>query len=468
MHVQFMGAAQTVTGSMHMVHVNGQQLLLDCGLFQGKRKEAFRRNREFAIDAEAVDAVILSHAHIDHSGNLPNLVKRGYRKSIYSTYATRDLAIHLLMDSAHIQEQDIKYVNKKRKREGKNLFEPLYTQPDAVKAINRFRPVNYHEDFSPLKDVHCRFFDAGHMLGSAVTRLDLTENGKTIRLIFSGDVGRAEIPILRDPETVDGGDYLIMESTYGDRLHDKTGDAKATLKQLVNEAFQNRSKLIIPAFSVGRTQQIVYWLDQLSEAGELEPIKIFVDSPLAVNATQVFRSHVECYDEEMIYHMMNEDDNDPLGFRNLHYIRKVAMSKALNNYQGPAVIISASGMCEAGRILHHLKNNIGDPRNTILFSGFQAEHTLGRRILDGHKDIRIFGEELTVRARVQKLTASSGHADQEELLVWLRETASKGSLKGIALVHGEPDSAKALKEKIQKENIAPVIIPEPGQKWELR
>ncbi|MEC9094637.1 MAG: MBL fold metallo-hydrolase, partial [Planctomycetota bacterium] len=447
MHIQFWGAAQTVTGSMHLVHVNEQQLLLDCGLYQGKRKEAFERNRDFPIDAKSIDAVILSHAHIDHSGNLPTLVKNGFHKSIYSTHATRDLATHLLMDSAHIQEQDVKYVNKKRKRQGKNLFQPLYEKTDAVKAINRFRPVDYHAEFSPLEQVRCHFHDAGHMLGSAVTEINLDEKGRQIRLVFSGDIGRPEMPILRDPETVQGADYLIMEATYGNRLHDKSGDAKEKLKQIVNETFAKQGKLIIPAFSVGRTQQIVYWLDQLAEAGELEPIKVFVDSPLAVNATQVFRSHVECYDEEMMNHLMNEDDNDPLGFRNLHYIRKVAMSKALNQYQGPAVIISASGMCEAGRILHHLKNSVSDPNNTILFSGFQAFHTLGRRILDGHQDIRIFGEELKVNAAVHRLESSSGHADQEELMEWTREIANQGNLKGIALVHCENDSATALKDK---------------------
>ena len=241
MHVQFWGAAQTVTGSMHLVHVNGQQLLLDCGLYQGKRKVAFERNRDFPIDASAVDAVVLSHAHIDHSGNLPTLAKNGFRKSIYSTYATRDLAVHLLMDSAHIQEHDVKYVNKKRKKQGKNLFEPLYEQPDAVQAINRFRPVDYHADFSPLENVRCHFYDAGHMLGSAVTEINLDEKGKKTRLVFSGDIGRPDMPILRDPETVAGADYLIMEATYGDRLHDKTGNAKETLKQIVNETFKSQN-----------------------------------------------------------------------------------------------------------------------------------------------------------------------------------------------------------------------------------
>lgn len=467
MHIQFWGAAQTVTGSMHLVHVGDQQLLLDCGLYQGKRKEAFARNRDFPIDATAVDGVVLSHAHIDHSGNLPTLVKNGFRKSIYATSATRDLAVHLLMDAAHIQEQDVKYVNKKRKKQGKNLFQPLYRQPDAVQAINRIHPIDYHAEFAPLDGVRCRFHDAGHMLGSAVTEINLDENGKQTRLVFSGDIGRPDMPILRDPEVVAGADYLIMEATYGNRLHDKTGDAKETLKQIVNETFEKRGKLIIPAFSVGRTQQIVYWLDQLAEAGELEPIKVFVDSPLAVNATHVFRSHVECYDEEMIYQMMQEEDQDPLGFRNLHYIRKVAMSKALNNYEGPAVIISASGMCEAGRILHHLKNSVTNPRNTILFSGFQAFHTLGRRILDGHRDIRIFGEELRVNAAIHKLESSSGHADQAELLDWARATARKGKLKGIALVHCEKEAAAALKDRLETEQIAPVIIPERGQKWTL-
>ena len=467
MHVQFWGAAQTVTGSMHMVHVNDQQLLLDCGLYQGRRKEAFERNRVFPIEAKDVDAMILSHAHIDHSGNIPTLCKNGFRNTIYATHATRDLAVHLLMDAAHIQEMDTKYTNKKRKKQGKNLFEPLYVQQDAVQAINRIREIDYHERFSPLPGVDCRFHEAGHMLGSAVSEIDLNENGKKVKLVFSGDIGRPEMPILRDPETVEGADYIIMEATYGNRLHEKTGDAKAMLKEIVNETFKKRGKLIIPAFSVGRTQQIVYWLDQLAEAGELEPIKVFVDSPLAVNATHVFRSHVECYDEEMIYHMMNEDDNDPLGFRNLHYIRKVEMSKALNNYDGPAVIISASGMCEAGRILHHLKNSIGNPKNTILFSGFQAFHTLGRRILDGHKNIRIFGEELIVHADIHKLESSSGHADQEELVDWAKATAAKSNIKGVALVHCEKDAAEALKEKLDAQNIGPVIIPERGQTWEL-
>ena len=469
MKVEFWGAAQTVTGSMHLVHWRGKQLLLDCGLYQGKRKEAFRRNRDFPLDPKAIDAVILSHAHIDHSGNLPTLINRGYRGPIFTTMAARDLAVFLLIDAAKIQESDVKYVNKKRARDGQTPFEPLYEHEDAIQTIRQFHGLEFHQPFEPIPNVRCTFHEAGHMLGAAVSELDLArEDGKSTKLVFSGDIGRSDMPILKDPRTVAGADYVIMEGTYGNRLHEKSGDAKQKLLELALQTHKEKGKLIIPAFSVGRTQEIVYRLNLLKEDGFLPDIPVFVDSPLAVNASSVFRDeqHQECFDEEMIERIIQEEDEDPLAFENLHYIRKVEYSIRLNDYEGPAIIISASGMCEAGRILHHIKNHGDKPNTTILFTGYQAPHTLGRRILEGEKQIRIYGEPVELRARVDKLNASSGHADQSELLSWATTTASQGHLKNVALVHCELDSGTEFKKLLAKNGI-PSFLPARGESMSL-
>lgn len=471
MKVQFWGAAQTVTGSMHLVHYDGKQILLDCGLYQGKRKVAFEKNRSFPFAPDKIDMVILSHAHIDHSGNLPSLVKAGFRGPIYTTSASRDLAAIMLLDSAKIQTNDVKYVNKKRKKKNQTPFEPLYESIHAVETLRQFRTIEYDQPFHPLPGVEARFHVAGHMLGASIVELNLAPehpDADPTRLVFSGDVGRPGMPILRNPVAVPGADYLIMEATYGDRNHPAGSDAKKTLKEAAETVYNNGGKLIIPAFSVGRTQEIVYRFNQLAEAGELPPMKVHVDSPLAVNTTDIFRDHVECFDDEMINAILSEDDEDPLSFDGIDYIRSTAASKALNFSKEPCIIISASGMCEGGRILHHLKNNIENPNTMILFAGYQAPHTLGRIILDGkHDRVRIYGQEYQLKANVCKLQGSSGHADQQELLTWAGETAKNGNLKQVALVHCEEDSASEFKKMLEQRNIGPVIIPAPGDEMEM-
>ena len=471
MKVQFWGAAQTVTGSMHLVHYGDKRILLDCGLYQGRRSQAYDRNKTLPFDAKTVDAVVLSHAHIDHTGNLPSLIKSGFRGPIFSTSATRDLAAFMLLDSAKIQTNDIKYVNKKRKRKGQTPFKPLYETHHAVETLKMFRTIEYESTFDVLPGVQARFHFAGHMLGAATVELNFAPNESTPtakRLVFSGDVGRPDMPILKTPATVADADYLIMEATYGNRTHPEGGDAKKTLKEAAHRVFDQKGKLIIPAFSVGRTQEIVFRLNQLAENDELPPMKVHVDSPLAVNATDVFRAHAECFDDEMIEAILTEEDEDPLNFNKLHYVRSSRQSKALNHSTEPCIIISASGMCEGGRILHHLKNNIEKENTMILFAGYQAPHTLGRILLDRSKDVvKIYGEPYEVKAQVCKLQGSSGHADQKELLDWAEATASKGDLKKIALVHCELDAAKEFKTKLEGRGLGDVVIPDRGEEMEM-
>ena len=455
---------------MHLVHVAGKQVLLDCGLYQGKRKIAFEKNRKLPFDPKSIDAVVLSHAHIDHSGNLPSLIRGGFRGPIYSTSATRDLASFMLLDSAKIQKYDVKYVNKKRRKKKQRPFEPLYEQKHATQTLKQFRTVEYMQRFSPVEGVECEFHFAGHMLGAATIELDLRDNpgDKPTKLVFSGDVGRAKVPILRDPQAVDGADYIIMEATYGNRNHSKGSDATKILKEAAQETWDSKGKLIIPAFSVGRTQEIVYRLNLLAEKGELPKMKVFVDSPLAVNATDVFRSHVECFDDDMVNAILEEEDQDPLMFRDLTYVRRTELSKALNHLNEPAIIISASGMCEGGRILHHLKNNIEKRNTTVLFAGYQAPHTLGRILLDQSLDkVKIYGEEYEVNCKIAKLEGSSGHADQEELLDWAKTTCDKGDVKKIALVHCELEPAEEFKGRLSKRKMGPAIIPAPGDEMIL-
>ncbi|MEM7455739.1 MAG: MBL fold metallo-hydrolase [Planctomycetota bacterium] len=467
MKVEFWGAARTVTGSMHLIHYRGKRILLDCGLYQGKRKLAFERNRNLPFDASSIDIVILSHAHIDHSGNLPSLTRAGFRGHIYSTSATRDLAAFMLLDSAKIQVNDVKYVNKRRKKKKQKPFEPLYIPDDAVATLKRFRTVEYYDEFDVMEGVRCKFHSASHMLGAAVIELNFDgekEGDEPCKLVFSGDVGRPGMPILRDADSIADVDYLIMEATYGSRIHPEAGDIDKTIEEAARETFESGGKLIIPAFSVGRTQEIIYRLNLLFESGKLAPIKVFIDSPLAVNATEIFREHVECFDDEMVEAMISEEDKDPLAFDNLFYVRKVEHSKALNNFKEPAIIISASGMCEAGRILHHLKNNIEKPNTTIMFAGYQAPHTLGRILLDQQRDVvRIFGQEYKVNAGVCRLEGSSGHADQKELLDWAGSISKQSDLKKVALVHCELDSAEELKRHMGEQGIGPVVIPDRGE-----
>ncbi|MGA8263183.1 MAG: MBL fold metallo-hydrolase, partial [Ignavibacteriaceae bacterium] len=399
MKLQFIGAARTVTGSMHHLTVNNKQYLLDCGLYQGRRKEAFEINRNFDLfDPSKIECLILSHAHIDHCGNIPNLVKKGFAGNIYCTPATKDLITYMLKDSAHIQEKDVEFVNKRRKKQGKNPFEPLYTNEDVEKALELVRPVKYRTEFKINDDIAIKFFDAGHILGSAVTHLTLRENSNTIKLGFSGDLGRPNLPILKDPELIPEIDYWISESTYGGRLHDKIEGMEQNLADVIKKAISRKAKIIVPAFSVGRTQELVYSFHKIFEKGLAKPIPIYVDSPLAVNVTGIFREHEECFDKETIDFMNKYDD--PFGFNKLTYVNSVEESKKLNELNGPLMIISASGMAEAGRILHHLRNNIENPNNIILMVGYCAENTLGRKIIDKEKIVKIFGEEFHLNAEV--------------------------------------------------------------------
>ena len=465
MKITFYGAARSVTGSMYLLAANGHSVLLECGLFQGRRQESYERNRDLPFDARRVDAMVLSHAHLDHSGNIPSLVSGGFSGSIFCTAATFDLCSALLRDSAHIQESDAAYVNKKHAQGGQAPVQPLYTLSQAVASLGHFVSVNYHRQFQVVPGVQCTFYDAGHILGSAIVVLDIAESGRQLRLTFTGDLGRRLLPILRDPEAVSGTKVLITESTYGDRSHEAPATAKAALQRVVKDTFMRGGKVIIPAFAVGRTQELIYHLHQLMDDRGIPELPIFVDSPLAIDVTEVFRLHPECYDDETVDFAL-QHHTDPFGFSRLRYTRTTDESKQLNDLEGPAVIISASGMCEAGRILHHLKNNVGNPRNTILLVGFQAQDTLGRRIVERQPEIKIFGEMYPLRAQVQEITGYSAHADHDELLAYI------GPLRGDTLttaliVHGEETSALALAGDLTQMGIPQVIAPERLQEVEL-
>ena len=460
MKIQFLGAARTVTGSMHLLTVDDRKILLDCGLFQGRRKEAFERNRNFSFDPAVIDALILSHAHIDHSGNIPNLVKSGFKGDIYCTHATRDLCSIMLRDSGYIHEKDAEYINKRRERKGLPLIEPLYTIEDAKRAVDQFVSYGYLRPFQVTNSVKVTFLDAGHILGSAVTLLQISENGNTRHLTFTGDLGRKNLPILRDPYPIKDADVLITESTYGGRYHDDLTMLNDKLAKVVNETYARGGKIIVPAFSVGRTQEIVYALHELTNKKRIPKIPIFVDSPLSVNATEVFRMHPECYDEETNQFLLNQED--PFGFGRLRYVKNVAESKKLNSYAKPCMIISASGMCEAGRILHHLGNNVEDPKNTILIVGFMAENTLGRRLVERQELIKIFGDKHRLRAKVVKLNAFSAHADHDELLEYIGQL-DRDRLKHVFVVHGELGQSEALAQGIASLGISGVQVPELGE-----
>ncbi len=440
-----------------MLEVNGSRLLLECGLFQGRRAETYERNRTFRFEPKSLDAVLLSHAHLDHSGNLPHLVKQGYTGPIYATTATADLADVMLRDSGHIQEEDAQFVNKKHLEQGLPPIQPLYTLADAGLVAQSFRPQNYAQPFEPAPGVTAEFIEAGHILGSAAIRLQLQENGHTTRLWFSGDIGRYDLPILRDPVLPYDADYLMMECTYGDKPHTDPLEAHREFHQVVLRTLARHGKVIIPAFAVGRTQELVYSLNQLVESGQLKDVPVYVDSPLAFHATQIFNKHPECYDAETL-EFIRTGRHPALAFDGLTYTRSVEESKALNSMKGPLIIISASGMAEAGRILHHLKNNIEDPRNTIIIVGWQAPYTLGRRLADREPVVRIFGVEYPRRAEVVTIGGLSAHAGQELLTQYA--LAVKGQVKQIILVHGEPDASAALQDCLRINGVDSIVYPD--------
>lgn len=466
MKLQFLGGARTVTGSQHLLFINGKKILLECGLFQGRRKDTYEKNKNFQFDPAEIDVMILSHAHIDHSGNIPNLVRNGFKGCIYTTIATVDLCQIMLRDSAYLQEKDIEWVNKRRKKKNLEPMEPLYTTEDVEEAMENFIGVQYNKKVQLFPGVALTFRDAGHILGSASILLEIEENGsKKIRLGFTGDIGRPVMPVIRTPDKLRDLDAIIMESTYGNRLHTPVEDAEEELAKIVRQCTKDGGKIIIPAFAVGRTQLLVYMLHKLFDQNRIPEIPIYVDSPLAVNATHVFRVHPECYDRET-RRVFLKNGEDPFGFKRLKYVSDVNDSKRLNEEKGPMIIISASGMAEGGRILHHLKNNIGNKKNLVLFVGYAAGHTLARRIMDGAEEVNIFGEKHTVKCKVKKMDYFSAHADQGELIDYLRLN-QKEKLKNIFLVHGEEEQAMPLREKLVQKGYRNVHFPVPGEKFEI-
>jgi len=457
MKIHFNGAARTVTGSQILIEVNNSRILLECGLFQGKRADTYHFNQNFMFDPKSIDVLLLSHAHIDHSGNIPNLVKQGYSNHIYATEATVSLSEIMLRDSGYIQESDIQYVNKKRARRGEPPMEPLYTYEDAEKACDLLRPVKYNQQIEVAKGVTATFVDSGHILGSASIVLNINENGKSKRLWFSGDIGRDGLPLLKDPIMPSNADYMIMECTYGDKTHSDPEQAFLEFREVTQKTISRGGKIIIPAFAVGRTQELVYFLNRMLTAKDIPPIPIFVDSPLAVNATDIFKKYYHLFDRET-QEFIQDEKYTALSYPNIKYTRSVEESKALNDLKGPAIIISASGMAEAGRILHHLRNNIENPINTIMIVSWQAPHTLGRRLAERQKTVRIFGQLFERRAEIATIGGLSAHAGQTKLIDYAK--ATKDTLKGLYLVHGEERSANVLMEKLEENHIAPVYFPD--------
>ena len=456
MRIHFHGAAQTVTGSQHLLEINGSLLLLECGLYQGRRVDTYARNLNFPFDPRKVNALILSHSHIDHSGNIPNLIKQGFDGPIYVTPAAADLTDVMIRDSGHIQESDAEYVNKKRRAHGEEPIEPLYTQQDAEHVVDHFRSVTYGQAFQPVPGVSAKFVEAGHILGSAAVSLMLEEKGRRLRFWFSGDIGRRGLPILRDPILPGDVDFLLMESTYGDKRHNDPQLAYEEFRDVVKRTTERGGKVIIPAFAVGRTQELVYWLNEMIEHRDIAPVPVFVDSPLAVNASDVFKRHPDMYDEET-NDFVRKNRHPALEFKMLTYIRSVDESKALNDRKDPMIIIAASGMAETGRILHHLKNNIENPRTTVCIVSWQAPDTLGRRLADREKQVNIFGEPYHVKAEIATIGGLSGHAGQDLLTEY--GMSANGKLRRIFLVHGEEKQALTLQGILKQRGVKQVEYP---------
>ena len=458
------GAAQEVTGSQHLLEVNGKQILLDCGLFQGHRKIAFEKNQTFGFEPASVDAVLLSHAHIDHTGNTPHLVKEGFAGKIYCTEATKKLCEPLLLDSAYIQQQDTEYFNRKVKDEALEM-DPIYTDEDVNLALSRFEGLPYDTEFTLFEGVKVTFREAGHVLGSSMIVLDIVdqEDGKAKRLIFTGDLGRYKLPIIKDPHQPTQADYLLCESTYGDRNHAPIEEGVPELARVINRTIQRGGKVIIPSFAFERTQELIYSIHLLFDKGEIpKNLPVFIDSPLATNLTHIFREEIELYDKDIRENFrLGHNPFDP---SQLKFTASVDESKELNYFVGPCIIISSSGMCEAGRIRHHLKNNLEDPKNAIVVVGYMAENTLGRKIVDGDERVKIFNEMLDVKAEVVVLESFSAHADRDDLDAFVKGIEG---LKKVMLVHGEPNQIEAFGERIKTYSDAETVPMMPGEGVEL-
>lgn len=466
MQLEFIGAAQTVTGSKHLIRTKHATVLLDCGFFQGRRKESNERNQNLGVNPSELDAVVLSHAHIDHSGALPLLVKQGYDGPIFMTPATRDLCAAMLEDTAMIQRSDAAYINRaiERDRLAMDPVTPLYDSNDVARMLAQTFSVPYRKRHTIAKGVTLTFFDAGHVLGSAISALDIEEDGKTKRLIFTGDLGRKDIPILKDPEVPPGGHILITESTYGNRLHKPIEAMSDELANVITRTYQRGGKVVIPSFALERAQEIVFSIKALRKQGRIPKLPVYVDSPLTVKVTDVFKLHPECYDDETRDLITGHDS--PFDFDELVYVSDKEESKAIDASTDPCIVISASGMCEAGRIVHHLKATIEDPKNTVAIVGFQAQHTLGRRIVERRPRVRIFGVERELRAEVATLNGFSAHADQRDLISFANEIREAGSLEHVLLVHGEVDAQSVLRQKLLESGIAKVSVPNSGETFE--
>ena len=473
MKVTFLGATKTVTGSNFLVEGAGKKFLVDCGMYQGSAADEYENEAPFLFNVDEIDFMLLTHAHIDHSGRIPKLYNEGYRKDVIATKATCDLCSIMLPDSGHIQEMEAEWKNRKRERKGEDPVPPIYTAEDAAKSLEIFKPVQYNEIVDIDENIKARFNDAGHMLGSSIIEMWITENGETKKIVFTGDLGNNDIPLLSPPTMISDADYLVMESTYGNRLHMRNDDKAEIFLNVVYETLEKGGTVVIPSFAVGRTQEILFELNKIKEKKhdeefykkykKLMSIPVYVDSPLAISATEVFKENMNLFNEET-QAIINEGDN-PLDFPGLKFTRTAEESKALNESEESSIIISASGMCEVGRIKHHLKHHLWEPNSTILFVGYQAPGTLGRKLVDGEKKVKIFGEEIAVNARIEYIEGYSGHADQEWLMNFVYSFTT--SPKHIFLVHGEPEGQVVLKQKLEENTNIHITIPDYGETYQL-
>ena len=473
MKITFLGATKTVTGSNFLVEGAGKKFLVDCGMYQGSAVDELENSAPFLYDVHDIDFMLLTHAHIDHSGRIPKLYNEGYRNPIYATKATCDLCSIMLPDSGHIQEMEIEWKNRKRLRKGEKALPPLYTAEDAAKSLEIFKPVEYDKLIEIDENIHVRYNDAGHMLGSAIIEVWINEDGEQKKVVFTGDIGNNDIPLLSSPTMIDDTDFLVMESTYGNRLHIRNDEKAELFLKIVYETLEKNGTVVIPSFAVGRTQEILYELNKIKDTKHSEEfykafqklmtVPVYVDSPLAISATEVFRENMDLFDDET--KALIQSGDNPLDFPGLQFTRTADESKELNEKNESAIIISASGMCEVGRIKHHLKHNLWNPNSTILFVGYQAPGTLGAKIVSGEKKVKIFGEEIVVNARIEYIEGYSGHADQEWLLNFVYSFITKP--KHIFLVHGEPEGQKILKEKLLETTDIPVTIPDYGEDYNL-